>query len=676
MSSTFPHLLSPLQLRHITLRNRVVMGSMHTGLEDRPWHTDRLAAFFAERARGGVGLIVTGGYAPNREALISPFSCSMLTEADAVRHRAITGAVHEAGGKIAMQILHTGRDSNTPNNVAPSVVASPFSAFEPRELSDAEVESTIDAHVHCARLAKSAGYDGIELIGGEGFLINQFLAPLTNKRNDRWGSTPADRRRFPVEIVTRTRAALGDEFLIMFRMSLADFMEDGQTFEEMIALARELEAAGVDIINTDIGWHESRVPTIATSVPRAAFVGFTAKIKQHVSIPVCAANRINMPDVAEEILERGDADLVALARPMLADPEWVRKAAESRVDEINTCIACNQACLDHTFTGELVSCLVNPRAGRETVLQLLPTRQAKKIAVIGSGPAGLSAAIGLAERGHRVELFEAADRIGGQFDLARRIPGKEEFDESIRYFRRKLDVVGVSLRLNTEVTADRLAQGDWDEVVVATGVRPRVPDIAGIDHPKVLSYPELIRGERTAGRRVAVIGSGGIGFDVGELLTVAGSSALDLAEWQREWGVTYDEQAPGQLTTRTWSPAVREVTMLKREPGPFGTTLGKTTGWIHRTALEARGVEQIAGVNYELIDDRGLHISFGPNHEGRRVLEVDSVVICAGQESVRELVDPLSARGLRWHVIGGADEAKELDAKRAIEQGTQLAAEL
>jgi 2,4-dienoyl-CoA reductase (NADPH2) len=669
-------LLSPLQLRHITLRNRVVMGSMHTGLEDRPWHTDRLAAFFAERARGGVGLIVTGGYAPNREALISPFSCSMLTEADAVRHRAITGAVHEAGGKIAMQILHTGRDSNTPNNVAPSVVASPFSAFEPRELSDAEVESTIDAHVHCARLAKSAGYDGIELIGGEGFLINQFLAPLTNKRNDRWGSTPADRRRFPVEIVTRTRAALGDEFLIMFRMSLADFMEDGQTFEEMIALARELEAAGVDIINTDIGWHESRVPTIATSVPRAAFVGFTAKIKQHVSIPVCAANRINMPDVAEEILERGDADLVALARPMLADPEWVRKAAESRVDEINTCIACNQACLDHTFTGELVSCLVNPRAGRETVLQLLPTRQAKKIAVIGSGPAGLSAAIGLAERGHRVELFEAADRIGGQFDLARRIPGKEEFDESIRYFRRKLDVVGVSLRLNTEVTADRLAEGDWDEVVVATGVRPRVPDIAGIDHPKVLSYPELIRGERTAGRRVAVIGSGGIGFDVGELLTVAGSSALDLAEWQREWGVTYDEQAPGQLTTRTWSPAVREVTMLKREPGPFGTTLGKTTGWIHRTALEARGVEQIAGVNYELIDDRGLHISFGPNHEGLRVLEVDSVVICAGQESVRELVDPLSARGLRWHVIGGADEAKELDAKRAIEQGTQLAAAL
>jgi 2,4-dienoyl-CoA reductase (NADPH2) len=676
MSSTFPHLLSPLQLRHITLRNRVVMGSMHTGLEDRPWHTDRLAAFFAERARGGVGLIVTGGYAPNREALISPFSCSMLTEADAVRHRAITGAVHEAGGKIAMQILHTGRDSNTPNNVAPSVVASPFSAFEPRELSDAEVESTIDAHVHCARLAKSAGYDGIELIGGEGFLINQFLAPLTNKRNDRWGSTPADRRRFPVEIVTRTRAALGDEFLIMFRMSLADFMEDGQTFEEMIALARELEAAGVDIINTDIGWHESRVPTIATSVPRAAFVGFTAKIKQHVSIPVCAANRINMPDVAEEILERGDADLVALARPMLADPEWVRKAAESRVDEINTCIACNQACLDHTFTGELVSCLVNPRAGRETVLQLLPTRQAKKIAVVGSGPAGLSAAIGLAERGHRVELFEAADRIGGQFDLARRIPGKEEFDESIRYFRRKLDVVGVSLRLNTEVTADRLAEGDWDEVVVATGVRPRVPDIAGIDHPKVLSYPELIRGERTAGRRVAVIGSGGIGFDVGELLTVASSSALDLAEWQREWGVTYDEQAPGQLTTRTWSPAVREVTMLKREPGPFGTTLGKTTGWIHRTALEARGVEQIAGVNYELIDDRGLHISFGPNHEGRRVLEVDSVVICAGQESVCELVDPLSARGLRWHVIGGADEAKELDAKRAIEQGTQLAAAL
>ncbi|MGO4618188.1 FAD-dependent oxidoreductase [Nocardia sp. 2YAB30] len=674
MSSAFPRLLSPLEVGRVALRNRVVMGSMHVGLEDRDWHIDRLAAFFAERARGGVGLIVTGGCSPNREGWVWPFARGMITEADAERHRVITEAVHEAGAKIALQILHGGRDSRVPNNVAPSVVMSPLTAFEPRALSEKGIESTIADHVRCAELAKSAGYDGIELMGGEGFLINQFLAPRTNTRTDNWGGSAANRRRFPVEIVARTRAAVGDDFFIMFRMSMAELVDNGQTFDEIIALAKELESAGVDIINTQIGWHESRVPTLATSVPRAAFVGYTARLKAHVTIPVCASNRINMPEVAEEILERGDADLISLARPLLADPEWVNKAAESRADEINTCIACNQACLDHTFTRQTVSCLVNPRACHETLLQLLPTRRAKRIAVVGAGPAGLSAAIGLAERGHHVELFEADDKIGGQFDLARRIPGKEEFNESIRYFNRKLELTGVAVHLNVRATAEQLAAGDWDEVVLATGVRPHMPDILGIDHPMVLSYPALIRKERPVGKRVAVIGAGGIGFDVSEFLTAAGHSTLKLEEWQDEWGITHDAQAPGQLARPKSSRALRDVTLLQRKSGAFGTTLGTSTGWIHRAALEAKGVEQIGRVNYERIDDRGLHISFDKSREGRRVVDVDNVIVCAGQESVRDLKDPLETLGMRVHLIGGADESAGIDAKRAIDQGTRLAA--
>ncbi|MFR9771889.1 FAD-dependent oxidoreductase [Nocardia sp. SC052] len=676
MSSAFPHLLSPIELGRVKLRNRVVMGSMHTGLEDRAWHIDRLAAFFAERARGGVGLIVTGGYSPSRDGWLWPFACAMLDETDAERHRVITDAVHEAGGKIALQILHGGRDSNIPTNLAPSAVASPLTAFEPRAFTEQEIETTIADHVRCARLARLAGYDGVEIMGGEGFLINQFLAPRTNTRTDRWGGSAANRRRFPVEVAARTRAAVGDDLLIMFRMSLAEFVEDGQTYAEIIDLAKELEAAGVDVINTDIGWHESRVPTIVTSVPRAAFVGYTAALKEHVSIPVCASNRINMPEVAEQILERGEADLISLARPLLADPEWVNKAAGSRVDEINTCIACNQACLDHTFTRQTVSCLVNPRACHETLLQLLPTRRAKRIAVVGAGPAGLSAAIGLAERGHQVELFEAEDRIGGQFDLARRIPGKEEFDETIRYYRRKLELTGVTVHLNARATAEQLAAGGWDEVVLATGVRPRIPAIPGIDHPMVLSYPELIRQEKPVGNRVAVVGAGGIGFDVGEFLTAVHQGPLALDEWRDEWGVTDDIHARGQLRTPRPARAIREATLLQRKSGPFGLTLGKTTGWIHRAALDARGVQQIGGINYERIDDRGLHVSFGPQRQAPRVIEVDNVVVCAGQESVRDLHDQLESRGVRVHLIGGADEAKELDAKRAIQQGTQLAAEL
>ncbi len=676
-SHAYPHLFTPLDLGHITLRNRVVMGSMHTGLEDRAWDTNRLAAYFAERARGRVGLIITGGYAPNREGWLLPLGAKLTNRTEAYRHRAITKAVHAEGGRIALQILHAGRYAYVPFSVSASSIKAPINPFRPRKLSDKGVRRTISDYARCAELAKFAGYDGVEIMGGEGYLINQFLAPRTNKRTDRWGGSAENRRRFPLEIVRRIRAAVGPDFVIVFRLSMAEFVEYGQTETEILTLAAELEAAGADIINTDIGWHEARVPTIVTSVPRAAFAEYTAKIAARVNIPVCASNRINMPETAEEILTRGDAELVSLARPLLADPDWAAKASAARGDEINTCIACNQACLDHAFVHKTVSCLLNPRAGHETELRLLPTRHTQRIAVVGAGPAGLSAAVNLAERGHKVDLFEADDKIGGQFDIARRIPGKEEFNETIRYFTRKLELSGVRVFLQRRVSAEELVEGHYDHVVVATGVRPRIPNIPGIDHPKVLTYAELVREERPVGKKVAVIGAGGIGYDVSEFLTVDGHPSLKLDEWKEEWGVdSVDPDAPGQLTIPRPSPAARDVVLLQRKSGPFGKSLGKTSGWVHRAAIKAKGVEQIGGVNYERIDDRGLHISFGEKRARPTVVECDNVILCAGQESVRELLEPLQRAGVRTHLIGGAELAAELDAKRAIDQGTRLAAAL
>ncbi|MGW5054867.1 oxidoreductase [Actinokineospora sp. NPDC004072] len=660
----FPALLSPLDLGFTTLRNRVVMGSMHTGLEDRARDLPKLAAYLAERARGGVGLIITGGYAPNRTGWLKPFSGKLTTAAEARRHRLVTDAVHAEGAKIALQVLHAGRYAYHPFSASASAIKAPINPFTPRALSDRGVRAQIDAFARCAELARQAGYDGVEIMGSEGYFINQFLAPRTNKRTDRWGGSPENRRRLAVEVVRRTRAAVGPDFIIVYRLSMAELVEDGQTWDEITALGREVEAAGATIINTGIGWHEARVPTIATSVPRAAFAEVTRAFKPHVGIPVVATNRINMPQVAEEILASGGADLVSMARPLLADPEWVAKAERGRVDEINTCIACNQACLDHIFGNRRATCLVNPRAARETELVIAPTRRAKRVAVVGAGPAGLAAAVTLGGRGHRVELFEAADRIGGQFDIARRIPGKEEFAETIRYYERMLDRTGVRVRLGTRATAADLT--GFDEVVIATGVVPRVPAIPGIDHPSVLSYVDVVRHGKPVGERVAVIGAGGIGVDVSEFLTHAESPALDLAAWRAEWGVTVEG-----LTEPRPSTSPRKVYLLQRKTSRIGAGLGKTTGWVHRAALKSKGVEQLTGVNYERIDDDGLHISFGPKRADPRTLAVDAIVVCAGQESVRDLVGQLGA--IPAHVVGGAAAAAELDAKRAIEQGTRVA---
>ncbi|MBF6225084.1 NADPH-dependent 2,4-dienoyl-CoA reductase [Nocardia abscessus] len=675
-TTAYPHLLQPLDLGFTSLRNRVLMGSMHVGLEEAPNGFERMAAFYAERARGGVGLIVTGGIAPNEAARPYPGGAMLTEEAEAERHRVVTDAVHAVGGKIALQILHFGRYAYHPDLVAPSPLQAPISPFPPRELSDTEVERTIDDFARCAALAKLAGYDGVEVMGSEGYLINEFIATHTNKRTDRWGGSYDNRVRFPVEIVRRVREAVGEDFIVIYRLSMLDLVPDGSTFEEVADLARRIEAAGATIINTGIGWHEARIPTIATSVPRGAYAWVTRKLMGAVSIPLITSNRINTPEKAEELLAEGYADMVSLARPFLADPDFVAKATAGTPERINTCIGCNQACLDHTFSLKITSCLVNPRACHETELILVPVRVRKRIAVVGAGPAGLAFATAAAERGHQVDLFEAGSQIGGQFEIARRIPGKSEFDETLRYFRHRLVQTGVRVHLGTTVTAERLSANEFDEVVVATGVSPRVPkELPGVDHPMVLGYLDVLRDKAPVGARVAILGAGGIGFDVAEFLTTLDPGAEpDVAEFLAAWGVDPEHRHRGGLALPQRHIASRQVTLLQRKTTKVGAGLGKTTGWIHRTELKNRGVEMIAGARYERIDDRGLHFSVG---DQTHLLEVDTIVLCTGQESVRTLYDALVAAGtMPVHLIGGADEAAELDAKRAIDQGTRLAATL
>ncbi len=681
--SAFPHLLAPLDLGFTTLPNRVLMGSMHTGLEDGRKHFPAMAAFFAERARGGVGLMVTGGFAPNIEGWAKPFAGTLATSGAARRHKLVTDAVHAEGGRIALQILHTGRYGYHPLCVAPSRIQSPISPFTPRALGAGGIERQIRAFVRCARLAREAGYDGVEVMGSEGYFINQFLVTHTNQRTDDWGGSYENRMRLPVEIVQRVREAVGKDFILIYRLSMLDLIPDGSSWPEVVTLAKAVTAAGATILNTGIGWHEARIPTIATSVPRGAFAWVTKKMREELraaglTIPLVTSNRINMPEVGEQILADGCADMVSLARPLLADPDFVVKAKAGRSSDINTCIACNQACLDHTFQLKIASCLVNPRAGHETelVLQRAPAR--KRYAVVGAGPAGLAASTTLAERGHEVHLFDAAAQIGGQFNMAKKIPGKEEFSETLRYFGRRIEQAGVTLHLNTRATAEALVAGRFDAVLLATGVVARDPKIPGQDGPNVLSYIDVLLHGKPVGERVAVVGAGGIGFDVAEfLVTPAGHSpTLNLPEWLAEWGVADPATVRGGVVRAQPAPPARRVTLLQRKAGKLGKGLGKTTGWIHRAALQMKQVEMIGGVNYERIGPQGLFVTYGEKRQDGQLIECDTVVLCAGQEPLRELEAPLRAAGVAVHLIGGAHEASELDAKRAIDQGTRLAASL
>ena len=671
-ATPYPHLFAPLDLGFTTVRNRVLMGSMHTGLEDHRRDFPRLAAYFAERAQGGVGMMVTGGFSPNLVGWLKPFAGKLGWPWEARKHRQVTAAVHAHDAKICLQLLHAGRYAYHPLSVSASAVKSPINPFTPRALSARGVERQIDAFATSAKLARDGGYDGVEVMGSEGYLLNQFTVARTNRREDGWGGSTENRMRFAVEIVRRVREACGPDFIVIYRLSMLDLVEDGNDWDEVVAQARAVEAAGATIINTGIGWHEARVPTITTSVPRGAFAGVTAKLRPHVALPLVATNRINMPDVAERILASGGADMVSMARPLLADPWWVAKAHAGRAQSINTCIACNQACLDHVFQNRRASCLVNPRACHETELQYTPTDAPRRIAVVGAGPAGLACATIAAERGHRVSLFDAADEIGGQFNLAKAIPGKEEFHETLRYFGQRIDETGVELRLSTPATPELLA--GFDEVVLATGVTPRRVDFPGHDHRKVVGYLDVLQRRVVPGSRVAIVGAGGIGFDVAEFLVQeAPSPSLDPARWMAEWGVDRHFRARGGLVPARPEPSPRQVWLLQRSDGRPGARLGKTTGWVHRATLKAKGVKMLGGVEYLGVDDDGLHVRIDG---AEQLLAVDHVVVCAGQEPRRDLLAPLQSASVRVQVIGGADVAAELDAKRAIAQAARVAAAL
>lgn len=671
----YPTLLSPIELPGgIVLPNRVLMGSMHTGLEEAPNGFERMAAYYAERARGGVGLIVAGGLSPNVEGNMFKDMTTLASPADAAPHRRITAAVHAEGGLIATQLLHAGRYARHSQGVAPSAIRSPISSVTPREMSEDDIERSIGDYARAARLSQEVGYDGVEVMGAEGYLINQFLAPRANQRADIWGGSATNRMRFALEVIRRTRAATRADFILIYRLSMLDLVDGGCTWDEVVSLAHEVQNAGATMINPYVGWHEARIPTIATMVPRAAFVSLTARLKRELRVPVVASNRINDPAVAEGILARGEADMISMARPLLADPEFVRKAASGRADEINTCIACNQACLDQAFSGGQTSCLVNPRACRETEMHIVPATQPRRVAVVGSGPAGLACAVTAAERGHDVVLFEAAPVIGGQFNLARQIPGKEEFNETLRYFARRIEVTGVQLRLEHQATADELAADGFEHVVLATGVTARVPEIVGIEHASVVSYVDLITGRRQAGARVAIIGAGGIGFDVAELLTHAEPAAdSPLNRFAAAWGIDLSVQARGGLVPSRDAASPREVWLLQRKDTRLGQGLAKTTGWIRRAILERKGVHMLGGVQYDRIDDQGLHVRV---KDQPRLIGADTIVVCAGQQSRADLLGPLQQFGLPTTVIGGALLAMELDAMRAIEQGVRSAMDL